>query len=466
MYLYVCFDIEDLVHPDSDDIALEIANALAEDGIVGSMFVVGEKARLWESRGRRDVIAAVGMHDVGFHTNYHSVHPATAEYLSELGWHSGVAEAVRREEAGVRDLARLFGRYPSAWATPGSSWGAQIPAAMRELGVPATVYAQMRAGESGACWMAGEFNFADFLYFPGGEDSYADDAVFETALPKLLEEMAAAQRRGMSCLGLFVAHPTRLRYTKFWDALNFHRGQNTPVSDYRFAPRRTDEQYQTSLRNLRRLMLALRDLPGIEIAGASAIMRRFAGENGPVALSKVHELAQQVVDQGMMDTECALASPAQTLDVLARALVRQAAGASPDYYPLRTVLGPVEMPPALAAPLRVSGATGLALCHTLLAFIAENGHLPTAVEVAATQVGPGALLRGLAATLLTKEPSPDQMVFLPGAEEPPAATQLAEEGIYKPLPGWPPHDPNLRLDLLALHVRLQSWSLKPAVLAN
>jgi hypothetical protein len=45
------------------------------------------------------------------------------------------------------------------------------------------------------------------------------------------------------------------------------------------------------------------------------------------------------------------------------------------------------------------------------------------------------------------------------------AKQLAEEGIYKPLPGWPPHDPNLHLDLLALHVRLQSWGLKPARLA-
>jgi hypothetical protein len=59
-----------------------------------------------------------------------------------------------------------------------------------------------------------------------------------------------------------------------------------------------------------------------------------------------------------------------------------------------------------------------------------------------------------------------QVQFLPGAEEPPMAKQLADEGIYQPLPGWPPHDPNLKLDLLALHVRLQSWSLKPAVLVN
>jgi hypothetical protein len=337
---------------------------------------------------------------------------------------------------------------------------------MRQIGLPATVYAHVRAGESGACWFAGEFCYADFIYFPGGEDAYADDATFEAALPQWLEEIATAQRRGMACLGLFIAHPTRLRYKAFWDTLNYNRGQNTPASEYRFAPRRTDEEYQTSLRNLRRLLLAVRELPGVEIAGTSAITQRFAGENHPVAADEVRELAQITLDEGMMGTEHPLASPAQTLDLLARAALQRAAGASAAYLPLRTVLGPVETPPSLTAPLRVAGETGLAVCQTLLAYMAEKGHLPTALEVAGTPVGPGALLRGIAALLLGPEPNPSQVVFPPGAEEPASAGQLAEAGIYQMLPHWTPHDPNLRLDLLALHVRLQSWSLKPAMLAR
>src|SRR4051794_34436875 len=336
MYLYICFDVEDLVHPDSDDIAMDIANTLAADGLVGSMFVVGEKARLWERRGRKDVISAVGYHDVGYHTNTHSIHPTIAEYLANLGWEDGVAEAVRQEEAGVHDLARLFGRYPSAWATPGSSWGPQIPAAMREVGVPATVYAQVRAGEGGACWFAGEFCYADFIYFPGGEDAYADDARFEAALPQLLEEVSAAQRRGMDCLGLFVAHPTRLRYLKFWDALNYNRGQNRPPAEYKFAPRRTDEQYQTSLRNLHRLMLALRELEDVKVIGTSDLTHRFGIENHPLPVATIPELAQMVLDQGMMGTENPLVSPAQTLDLLARAVLGRAMGRLPAYLPLRS----------------------------------------------------------------------------------------------------------------------------------
>ncbi len=97
MRVYICFDVEDLVHPDSDDVPYNIAEMLAGDGIVASMCVVGEKARLWERRGRADVIAAVGCHDVGLHTDHHSIHPTAAEYLADKGWADGMAEAVRQE---------------------------------------------------------------------------------------------------------------------------------------------------------------------------------------------------------------------------------------------------------------------------------------------------------------------------------------------------------------------------------
>ncbi len=36
--------------------------------------------------------------------------------------------------------------------------------------------------------------------------------------------------------------------------------------------------------------------------------------------------------------------------------------------------------------------------------------------------------------------------------------------IYQRLPGWSPHPPGLPLDRIALHTRLQTWSLKPATL--
>ncbi len=50
MYVYICFDIEDPENIDTNDVALDIAEILADEGIICSMLDVGEKARLWEKR--------------------------------------------------------------------------------------------------------------------------------------------------------------------------------------------------------------------------------------------------------------------------------------------------------------------------------------------------------------------------------------------------------------------------------
>ncbi len=443
MDVFACFDVEDIVHPDADDIPLDLARLLADDGIVASMYVVGEKARTWERRGRTDVIAAVGQHDVGLHTDHHSIHPTVSEYLEDKGWADGVAEAMRQEGPGVLDLARLFGRFPSSWATGGSSWGPQIPAATHLLGLPAQVYAHVHAGETGACWFAGQLCYPDALYFPGGEDAYADDATFEAALPALLEQVNEAQRRSRVCLGQFVGHPTRLRYKQFWDSINYAGGHNADPSEYRFAPRRTDAEYQTSLRNVRRLLMAINDLPGVQVVSTSSITQRFAGENRPVAWGEVRELAHKVLDSAAIQAEDPLASPAQTLDLLARAAVRLAAGDAPAYLPLRTVLGPTTTPPNLERTSPCKLETVVDACRTLAEQIGQTGHLPAAYDVEGLALGPGALLRGLAAVVvaLARGEQPTQISFTPGPEDPAGAAELVEEGIYQMLPNWPRTSP-------------------------
>src|SRR5213592_2073861 len=102
------FDTEDYLLPASDDAAKRVAEILTGRGIRGTFKVVGEKARVLEQRSRADVIAALRKHDIGYHSNLHSVHPTPAEYLSECGWLDGIAEFVRRERAGAGDVRRIF----------------------------------------------------------------------------------------------------------------------------------------------------------------------------------------------------------------------------------------------------------------------------------------------------------------------------------------------------------------------
>src|ERR1051325_1447403 len=135
VYVVLWFDTEDYLEPAADDAALRIANDLTAEGVRATFKVVGEKARVLESRGRRDVIQALSKHAIGYHSNWHSVHPTPAEYLVRMGFLDGADEFERREAAGVADVKRIFGTQPACYGQPGSSWGPQSNPALRKLGV-------------------------------------------------------------------------------------------------------------------------------------------------------------------------------------------------------------------------------------------------------------------------------------------------------------------------------------------
>src|SRR5690242_21329348 len=109
MYVTALMDVEDLVAPESDDVARDCAEILLEEGVPVTFCVVGEKARLLLQRGREDVIAAMKQHDIGLHTDFHSVHPTIAEAMAVRDWKEGVAEAIRREKPGVESIEQVFG---------------------------------------------------------------------------------------------------------------------------------------------------------------------------------------------------------------------------------------------------------------------------------------------------------------------------------------------------------------------
>ncbi len=64
VYVVLWFDTEDYIEPAADDAALRIATDLDKLGVRATFKVVGEKARVLESRGRIDVIRALGHDDI------------------------------------------------------------------------------------------------------------------------------------------------------------------------------------------------------------------------------------------------------------------------------------------------------------------------------------------------------------------------------------------------------------------
>src|SRR5947209_16074907 len=92
VYVVLWFDTEDYVDPIADDAVLRIANDLTSQGVPATFKLVGEKARVLEARHRTDVIQALSKHAIGFHCNWHSMHPTPSEYLRRLGYVEGADE--------------------------------------------------------------------------------------------------------------------------------------------------------------------------------------------------------------------------------------------------------------------------------------------------------------------------------------------------------------------------------------
>src|SRR2546430_9713185 len=116
------FDTEDYLLPADDDATKRLAEMLTQRGIRATFKLVGEKARVLERRGRRDVIAALKKHDVGYHAKFHSVHPAPSAYLAGCGLLAGIAEFARREDGGAADVRRILAvKTLACYGQPGSS---------------------------------------------------------------------------------------------------------------------------------------------------------------------------------------------------------------------------------------------------------------------------------------------------------------------------------------------------------
>src|SRR5437667_12514791 len=136
VHVILWFDTEDYLLPADDDATKRLAEMLAERNIHATFKLVGEKARVLEQRGRRDVIAALKKHDIGYHANFHSVHPAPSEYLADAGLLDGMADFVRREGGGAADVRRILGvKTLACYGQPGSSWASQTIAALKDIGV-------------------------------------------------------------------------------------------------------------------------------------------------------------------------------------------------------------------------------------------------------------------------------------------------------------------------------------------
>jgi hypothetical protein len=288
VYYLLWFDTEDYVEPAADDAALRLATDLEAMGVPATFKIVGEKARVLESRGRTDVIRALARHDIGYHANNHSIPPPPAMYLKPLGLLEGAEEFFRREGHGVRDLERIFGVKPSCYGQPGSSWGPQSNIALRQLGIPVYMDEGSQVGLNNQ-----PFWYMGILYVfnlgPNTVRVNIDDATKAgEARQKFDEAVARLKAQGGGFIQTYY-HPTEFVTTEFWDAVNFARGKFTGPSDYKRPQMRTKESSEQAYRLLLDFVKHVKQTPGVRIVTARQLPQLVETPSQLVDVPKTRE---------------------------------------------------------------------------------------------------------------------------------------------------------------------------------
>jgi hypothetical protein len=444
VYVVLWFDTEDYIEPASDDAALRIANDLTAEGVQATFKVVGEKARVLESRGRRDVIEALSRHAIGYHSNWHSVHPTPSEYLSPLGFLEGAGEFERREGPGVADLRRVFGTQPVCYGQPGSSWGPQSNPALRKLGIPVYLDEGEQVGlNDEPFWYGGllhVFNMGRNLLRAqlnvGAEDPAAY-AAFDQAAGRL-----AAQGGGVISV---YYHPNEFVTTEFWDAVNFKNGANPGREAWVKPHRRTAEDSERCYGVLRHFVQHMKTQPDVRFLTARELPSLF---QSAVPRAVDRKAAALQLRQGIVfaDVQGQTLSPADMLVVLL--------GLEPQIVDGPTAPGATSYAkPSIPAPAFEKARQDAA------DFVARTHRLPNVVMIGAETLS----LADFAATLAGN-------ILDPGAGVPVVRGRIEFERYFATDPvkpfNWIIHPNGFSGAHLLELGRLQGWTLKPAKLAQ
>lgn len=461
-FLVVTFDVEDYTTPAAvgmDDIPKWLAEIMTEEGVTGTFFVIGEKARSLETRGRRDVIAAMARHDIGSHTSLGSVHPTVAERLEKGGWDEGVRTMLESESAGLRDLERIFSVPVRTLARHGGSYGPQLVAALGELGAG---YQGSPASLPGCdvVWFCNALNFSA-QYAPGFDDAYYRDELFEPLFDKLKADLPGLARTSQ-VLALFGGHPTKIRSEQFWD-FNFYGGRNTPAGEWKTPALRPLESMATAKKNFRRMVRLVKECGEFENTSYRALMDLYAERRTELTAGELEAAAAEALRTKTLAPGEDF-SPAEAFAGLAVSLVSFAeSGSLPRSVKIEHPFGPFERPPLRPEIERASLPEVLELARQARDVVRTKGALPAALAVGKARLGTGSLFALFAAAYLDLvSGKPGAAYTVPAFEPYPAAREteiIREVESYKT---WPVHRPELDMSRIAELTRLQLWTLKPA----
>ena len=465
VYIVLWFDTEDYILPASDDAAKRIAEFLTRQGVRATFKVVGEKGRTLERRKRRDVIAALGQHEIGYHSNTHSQHPTVAEYESALGWEAGVEEFTRRERPGFDDLARIFGKDPTCYGQPGSSWAPQAHGALRKWGVRVYLDESPHVGLNGKpFWYGGLLNIFNtkegMALRPNDDWTNVEEAKakFQSSYERL------SLQPGGGIISVYF-HPCEFIHREFWDAVNFARGANPPREDWKLPPVKAPEDAERAFSYLEQLVTSMKSFPRVQFVTASEAFTLFPDpvQTRSFSVQELGEIARQVDPQvSFLTFDSYAVAPSEALALLNELVTGVARKKPSGAIRLEgTPAGPDQPAEGLTGTIEVPWSQFARTALDVSDWLTKNKRVPSPVWLGSTAVPPESYLLALARAtnrLLIKGESPESVEVAPASLV--TAPYVAEDSPS--LWGWPIFPTGFHSPHLMELARLQAWTLKPA----
>lgn len=475
------FDAEDYLSPGDDDATLRLCQMLHERGIRATFKIVGEKARVLEQRGRRDVIAALKLHDIGYHANLHSVHPTPTEYLADCGWLDGIAEFTRREGGGAADVRRIFGLETLAcYGQPGWSWAPQAVAALKSMsiapqGVPCYLDDGPHIGlDNRPFWYAGALTVYNFGLNQTRMKLH-DPAAVEPAKRKFSEIATRLSHEGGGLVSIYY-HPCEWVHREFWDAVNFKRGANPPREQWKAPPQRTAEATDAAFKQFAEYVDYIRAQPGVRWVTASDLPRLYPDlvRTEGATENDLAEIARRISSRAGTPLDMLTLGPraysvADQFELLVRAVSEAAAGRRVS-FPLKTedLFGPDAAPPINGAVTNLSWFELRDTTQDVLRYITAEHRVPARVFVGANQVTPAEFLVAVAGAWnahLAQGKVPSDAAANLGSGTGIASEKHVAADTPELFGQWVIHKAGFRAPKLMELARLQAWTLKPALRA-
>jgi hypothetical protein len=451
MYGLIYFDTEDSFSPPespSHTLPGQLADIMHKHGLQGCFHIIGERARFWERHRMTRVIESIKSHDVGLHFDRGSIHPTTAEEVSELDWFQGVDRVLFRELPGFQALTRIFGKC-SALTQHGGTFAAQIVYAAGKLGKP-FFYSPFRLPGRNVAWYCNNLLIGGYqapFYF---DTVYKDTAKFEAVLAKV-NPYLDQRTEAFDFTAMFGCHPVRAVMEEFPCVLNFKNGASPAPKDWVAPAPAKDASVPRILENFERLVVTLVKHPNVEWTTVAGIDRLYGQR--PLEVCDRHVLAgaDAVVRNGG-PTWTPLLSAGELLYLLARRAVAPA-----KRYAVPQVMGPTGEPGAKGSAAAASAA---AMAREIVGAVMSSGYLPPQLECGGGIVALEAVLLQLACHATGRGLPPEDrrrlsVDAIPGVPE-------AVENV-KQYKGWRIHGERYHQGPILEHFKRQCWTLKPAL---